>query len=161
MAVIPTVLDGTYVATYKAEVIADDPLTPEQDEAFIPQSTVIILSFSADGTVKGMIHRNVGGLTDVQYSTIQCEGEYSLKQNTDLGVYEGTMKLHLLRSGKIYRTQDVYIVRKRADAFLFMLRQSIPPRPDPDMPPPPELVPENVRRRAKAVVHGVFEQVTI
>jgi hypothetical protein len=160
-------LSGTFLTTYRAEVL--------RNGVYTPQATVIVIAFTDDGRQYGRIHLNRGGSAP---SEIPCGGTHELTYNAQLGLFEGQMLLDLLGAdGSPFRTQVVYIARRSHDAFAFMLVESIGYRdvfvPDGAAtdgtldesartvrryPPPGNRI--GLREPASAIVHGVFERVS-
>jgi hypothetical protein len=130
---------GTFVATYTAQGADVKPRLPiwlpvdlfkPRPKAFIPQSTIVILAFSADnalqGSLEGKIQRNPAGMAEPESPPLNVRGRYEFALNDALQAYEGTLHVDLLRGdGSVSRTQVLYVVCQDNDTILFMLRESI------------------------------------
>ena len=155
---------GTFVTTYAADVVADnpffkriiwDPFKPKPPQVFVRQSTIIIFAFGAitdpkgksrhSGQVSGKIQLNRGGFSSPETQPFEFAGKYELALNSSLQVFEGTLTLALPT-----RTQDVFVVCKDNDTILFMLRGSTYSDADGIEP---------TKHPSMAVVQGVMERV--
>jgi hypothetical protein len=174
---------GTFVATYTAQGVAEDPLNRRRTiftflahfglieiknpTVWVPQSTIVIMKLKANGGIEGKIQRNPAGTATPEFPPLPFNGVYQFALNEVLDVYEGLIHVNLLATRgegppQLLRTQVLYAVCQDADTIKFMLRESqVPDSGDSgstvstgETPGPLSSVP------ADAVVQGVLERVS-
>ena len=100
----PLALKGSFLSTYTAWAIIDPSLT------HVPVGAVICVVFKKDGTIDGRINATHAG---EQYVVSDIVGNYYLKYNQKLDIFEGEMELDFLDPMGNVALRDIFFIAMR------------------------------------------------